>query len=790
MEQVLLDLSHWALNVEYERIDEGLLAHMERLGRILQADAAGVWLVDGPTIHAAAQWTQTHSGSQIAVVPNLYAPALAARLHEPGPAVVIEDIDVTLTDAKAEAWVEEWRALPGHERSAILLPLTSAGVSHGFVGVTMTSTPRAWSGEDIALVRRVGDVIAALLARRSVEASLRDSESRLTALLDNSLDLVVVVNPTGEFLYANRTAQRRLRLSAEEILRTNISDIIHPEDVALGVSRLATLLAAQPTEMTTLRLLARDGRELSVEIVSGHGAPVLGGILLTGRDVTDRRLAEVEAARRMDHLRYAFDVAQAALDLDADEFLQQLHGVCERIQEILAVDFVYVDRIDERLQQLTNLAGCIGSGGEQFVQPEESLPFSALPLWIERLRRLDPVMMTDASCVEEGWAVEKRHFMGSESGLLAVAMSGAGELFGVLGVSMFKSPREWSEDELTFLRIIGETIAHVLERARIDQALRRSETRFRLMSDTAADLVLLTDVDGAIQYASPSSLQLLGYRPDEMIGRRAQAMVHPEDTRTLSSVGAEQLRLGEPLTSECRLERADGSYVWVANSISAVIDPATGQAIEYRASLRDISDRKRLEVALEEQALHDPLTGLGNRILLQQRLARATEPGTNSCDEVAVLLIDLDGFKYVNDTHGHAVGDDVLRIVAARLQALTRAEDTLARTGGDEFVVICPGTTAADAAQIGERVIQAVQQPVVTNGIVVDLGASVGVAHHVGLTGDPGWLLIHADHAMYAAKREGRGRVHIAQADRPGTTSAGAAAPTPMQAMLTEPFAS
>jgi len=184
--------------------------------------------------------------------------------------------------------------------------------------------------------------------------------------------------------------------------------------------------------------------------------------------------------------------------------------------------------------------------------------------------------------------------------------------------------------------------------------------------------------------------------------------------------------------------------------------------IEYRISLRDISDRKRLEAALEEQALRDPLTGLGNRILLQSRLRSATSIGSPAVGEVAVLLVDLDGFKAINDTYGHAVGDDALRVISSRLSGILRSQDTLARTGGDEFVAICPATSAQEAVKIGERIVRSVRQPLTINGSVVKLGASVGVAHHVGSTPDPGWLLIEADHAMYAAKREGRGRVRLA----------------------------
>ena len=770
-EHLLLTLSHWALNVPYEKIEGGLAEHLRQLGELLHTDAAGVWLIDRDTIRTAAHWADPMSGSTTPPPGAMDAPAVTDFVRAHNVSMVVDDIE-----AHDEPWAVEWRRLPGHDRSALLMPLVSAQVSLGIVGVTMATTARAWAEDEIALVRRVADTVAALLARQAFEASLRASEARLVALLDGSLDLVVVVTPSGEILYANRTVHRSLGFSQDEIVGTNIAQVVHADDLELALQRLQSLAADETTELTTLRVIARNGSVHWIEISSGRlQNPIAGGTVLTCRDVTGRHAVEADAATRVSHLRYAFEVAQAALDLEVDEFLIGLSGVCANIARMLGVDLVYVDRIDEQQHLITNLAGWVGNGAVQRVSPGETLPCTRLPLWVERLRCLEPVVMNDAATSSEPWAIEKREALGSEGGLMAIAMSAAGELFGVFGVSMVQASRVWSDDEVAFLRIIGETVAHVLERARMDDALRRSESRFRSLSETAADVVLLMDSLGMIQYASPSSIGLLGFTPDEMLGRIAQQMVHPDDVERLSAVGADRLHLGTPQMAEYRLRTADGSYVWVSNSVSAVLHPVTGVAVEYRASLRDISERKRLQVALEEQALHDPLTGLGNRVLLQQKLCEATNPATNPDDpdepiETSVLLIDLDGFKVINDTYGHAAGDDALRVISARLAAITRRQDTLARTGGDEFVVICPQTTASEAVQIGERIVRAARHPLSTEGMVVLIGASVGVAHHLGRTSDPGWLLIEADHAMYAAKREGRGRVRVSAATRTMST--------------------
>jgi diguanylate cyclase (GGDEF)-like protein len=147
--------------------------------------------------------------------------------------------------------------------------------------------------------------------------------------------------------------------------------------------------------------------------------------------------------------------------------------------------------------------------------------------------------------------------------------------------------------------------------------------------------------------------------------------------------------------------------------------------------------------------------------LLQTQLVNAME-SVSSGGQVAVLLLDLDGLKWINDTYGHAIGDEVLAAVASRLGTVVRPSDTLARTGGDEFVIVCPGTSVAAATAIGERISAALAPPITLGPATINASASIGIAHHAGEPIDPSVLLARADHAMYDAKRGGRGRVRIA----------------------------
>jgi diguanylate cyclase (GGDEF)-like protein/PAS domain S-box-containing protein len=755
LEHVLFELSEWAIEIAGDEILGGLDVRLEPLGRALGVDSVFALLLDGDRLHHAASWRGTGS-PQLGSVEHgggALLPAIATHWRA-NKSMIVSDI----LDCEGD-WCDEWRSFPEFDRSSLSVPLISGGRCLGVLGVAMTKAPREWLDDEISLVQRASEMVAAVLARQRVEASLQRSELRLGALLNGSQDLVVVLSDDGVLLYANQAAERSLGYAHDELIGLEVLHIVHPDDLALAAERMATLVADEPTTLTTLRLVAKDGTCGWWAVTAGVARdPIAGGRVLTCRNVTEQRAIERDSERRVEHLRYAFTVAQSALDLDAQEFLDHLPEVCADIASMLEVDFVYVDQLVEPKQMLVNIAGYTANGAVQGVTSGQSMTFDRLPLWIERLRRTDPIVVRDPLTFDEAWLAEKRAVLGSEGGLVAVAMSAAGELFGVLGVSMWKRGRDWTDDEVMFLRIIAETVAHVFERSRVDEALRASEARFRLLSETAADVVLLLDGHGTLVYASPSSAGLVGFSPDELTGRTIQDLVHPDDLGELLRLSRRMSSSGQ-FTSEIRLLKADGEYVWVENSTSALIDE-TGAAVEFRASVRDITMRKRLEAELERQALHDPLTGLCNRILLQSRLEMAA--AQRGAVNVSVLLVDLDGFKAVNDTFGHSVGDDVLRVVASRLTRLARPGDTLARTGGDEFVLLCPDTNRVAAAAIGDRIVRAVSQPLSTGGVMVQLGASVGAAHQVGPGIDPDWLLIEADHAMYAAKRAGRNCIRLA----------------------------
>jgi diguanylate cyclase (GGDEF)-like protein/PAS domain S-box-containing protein len=761
-DQVALAISEWAARVDHDDIVAEISPQLRMLGETLGTDNAFASMVDGDRLVNVGGWSARERSADYQIPDGgIAVPNVIDRYLTLQPLVVD---DITAVDPVAEPWVVEWNRFPHPDRAGLTVPLVARGRFLGVVGAAMLDEPRAWADDEVVLVQRVAETLASVLDRQRTDESLRSSEARLEALLEATDDLVLVLSRDGIVEYANGAVERALGRSLGAVVEAPLLGLVHPLERSDVLVRLTALEGSASDRTELVRMIGSDRTTSWWEFSSGGAsAQLAGGRVFTARNVTLRHQRETLAASWVRLLQEAFDIAQTALDERSDEFVSGLDGVCRRIGELLGVDQVYVDRFDEERGCLASQGAWVAPDAECLLGTFEPVPFDSVPQWVERLRSTEPVVIADTVGRNKPWIAEKARVLGAERALVAIPMISAGTVLGVLGVSMKTEVREWLDHEVSFLRVVGETIANALERARVDAALRTSEARFRLLSETAADVVVMMRPDGILDYVSPSSAQVFGAPTESMIGADSRDLIHPDDLEHAIEM-ALRLRAGSPLAFEMRLRRGDGSYVWVSNSSSPVIDPETGRLVEIRASLRDITDRKQLEAELQRQALHDPLTGLANRTLLQSRLEVAVARRGDD-NEVAVLLIDLDGFKTVNDTWGHAAGDDVLRLVAGRLRSQCRPSDTLARTGGDEFVLLCPETDHEAARGIAERIVQVMSTPINSNGRVVQLGASVGVAHHRGVVADADWLLIEADSAMYAAKRAGRGCV-VSSADR------------------------
>jgi diguanylate cyclase (GGDEF)-like protein/PAS domain S-box-containing protein len=301
------------------------------------------------------------------------------------------------------------------------------------------------------------------------------------------------------------------------------------------------------------------------------------------------------------------------------------------------------------------------------------------------------------------------------------------------------------------------------ERQRSEQAVRQAQEKYREIFENAAEGIFQALPDGRLVTANPALARMLEVAPlADLLANGAgfddHFQVEPERRREFLRLLAEE---GVVHGFECELQRRDGSQLWVSVTVRAVPGD-TGTAIRYEGTVQDISERKRSEEQIQFQAYHDALTGLPNRLLLNDRLSQALAYAQRRQGMLALLFLDLDHFKLINDSLGHAVGDRLLRQVGERLRAAVRIEDTVARVGGDEFLLLLPHLVKSeDAARTAQKLLDTLAAPFAVDGHDLFVTASVGVALFPDDGADPDTLLRNADAAMYWAKESGRNHYQL-----------------------------
>lgn len=304
--------------------------------------------------------------------------------------------------------------------------------------------------------------------------------------------------------------------------------------------------------------------------------------------------------------------------------------------------------------------------------------------------------------------------------------------------------------------------AELARREATHRRLLESEARYRLLTENSGDVVLNIDPGGRIRYASPSVERIAGYRPDELVGRVAADLVDPRDVAAAAATHVAALRdPSRTFIVEYRARSLDGGEIWLESHTRAVVD-RDGRLAGAVSIVRDVDHRKRREDDLSRAALSDALTGIANRRAFEQELLHLIEASPERGSAGCVAMFDLDHFKRINDRHGHAAGDEVLKAFARVAASKLRSGDLVARTGGEEFAVILADATPGQAAAVCERIREAFAAlPIVHAGTVMRATASCGVAALEGGS-TMSATLAEADAALYEAKRAGRNRLALA----------------------------
>ncbi len=297
---------------------------------------------------------------------------------------------------------------------------------------------------------------------------------------------------------------------------------------------------------------------------------------------------------------------------------------------------------------------------------------------------------------------------------------------------------------------------------------RESEARFRALVQHSSDVIGIVETDGTIRYLSPSARTVLGHDPRQLVGTRLLDLLHPDDVYSAEQFLAELALLPargsrSALTREWRLAHADGQWLTMDNVGTNLLHEPTVQGLVLNT--RDVTERRVMEEQYMHQAFHDPLTDLANRSLFLYQVGHALARGVRHDAPVSVLFLDLDNFKNVNDSLGHAAGDRLLVEAARRLSACVRDSDLIARLGGDEFAVLIESSDSVDEALLmAERIVEALSRPFSISGKEMFVSASIGIAR-TGLGESADDLVRNADVAMYIAKTRGKGQFVLFEPD-------------------------
>ncbi|MBA3233931.1 MAG: diguanylate cyclase [Propionibacteriales bacterium] len=385
-------------------------------------------------------------------------------------------------------------------------------------------------------------------------------------------------------------------------------------------------------------------------------------------------------------------------------------------------------------------------GGVRFVPHDRFIEDEGLPTWVPDLPVSDD---------PDDW-----HPLDA---LFAPLHSVSGQLIGVLSVDLPRDGRKPGPEQCELLEMFAVQASIAIDNARLTDALRReqgrleaSEQAFRLAFEAAPmgmSVVDMRDDPGRFLRVNAALCRLLGYSREKLLASSLRDISHAD--RRDDDVTAIQRAIDGKQDSYCtekRYSKADGESIWLSLNTSVVRD-GDGRALYGITQLEDISDRRKAHLELVQRARIDPLTGLLNRSSLLERVDEAIVKAQHTGRPGALLFCDLDGFKPVNDQHGHCIGDQVLAVVARRLESQVRAGDTAARFGGDEFVVVADGLAGSSLDELVSRLRSAVARPIHAGDIDLSVSMTVGqVAIAPDGTDSPAELLAEADAAMYLLK--------------------------------------
>jgi diguanylate cyclase (GGDEF)-like protein/PAS domain S-box-containing protein len=543
--------------------------------------------------------------------------------------------------------------------------------------------------------------------RKRAENALRDSEERLRTSMENAPDGIYMNDLEGNFLYGNRRCEEIIGYTREELIGKNFLELnILPEDsLARAAQILQDNINDKPTGPDELELINKEGHRVPLEINTsivrqGDRKVVLAFV----RDITERKKAEEALKESQERYRALFD---RSLDL---VYVRDFKG------NFVDANPASLDLLGYRGEDIANL------NFASLLDP------SQFPRTIQILEELSE---TGFQKVPSEYSLKRKD-----------------------GTYLYVETQEsviYRNGKPHAVQGVGRDITR---RKKAEEALQESEEKYRSLVENINDVFYSLDTEGNITYISPVVERFTLYKVGDLMGKSFIPLIYPDDLPALLD-SFNRLVSGQLEPSEFRVMDKDGRIIFVRTSSRPLYKD--GEIVGITALMTDITERKQMERKLEEMATHDYLTGLPNRVLLTDRFTMAAALAHRNKARLAVMSLDLDKFKTINDTLGHDAGDQVLKSVSKRLGGIIRASDTLARVGGDEFILVMMETNhREDATVIAQKILDSFAEPLSIDGHRLHLTTSIGIAIYPEDAQDLETLTKKSDAAMYYSKGHGR----------------------------------